>query len=90
MLQISMTGDDWRSDRDVKAQARAEANRKKAALNCAQKLRAASQSLNEYLSACDACHDASGSRGIDDSRAILIGNINEYACYLQSVYDKHN
>jgi len=88
MHQMAMTGADWLSDRDKKAQQRAEAARKKAALEAARKLRAASQALNEYLTACLACNDASRSRGVDDSRTILIGNMNEYACFLQGRFDK--
>ncbi|VVE56723.1 hypothetical protein PAQ31011_05135 [Pandoraea aquatica] len=86
--QLSMTGDDWKSDREVKAQARAEAARKKAAVECARKLEAARDALSAYLLACIDCNDASGSRGADDSRSILMGNMSEYAGYLRSVYDK--
>lgn len=86
--QLSMTGDDWKSDREVKAQARAEAARKKAAVECAKKLEVARDALNAYLLACIDCNDASRSRGADDGRLILMGNISEYACFLRSVYDK--
>lgn len=88
MQQMTMTGDDWLSDRDRKAQAKAEAARKKAALVCEAKLRAASEALNAYLFACNECRDASACRGADDGRLILVRNINEYANYLSSVYDK--
>ncbi|MGR9587062.1 hypothetical protein [Pandoraea sputorum] len=83
-----MTGDDWRSDRDVKAQARAEAARKKAAVECARKLEAARDALNVYLLACTDCNDASRSRGADDGRLILMSNMSEYAGFLRSIYDK--
>ncbi|VVE52618.1 hypothetical protein [Pandoraea terrigena] len=86
--QLAMTGDDWRSDQDVKAQARAEAVRKKAAVECARKLEVARDALNAYLLACIECNDASRSRGADDSRSILMGNMSEYAGFLRSVYDK--
>jgi hypothetical protein len=86
--QMTMSGDDWRSNREVKAQAKAEAARKKAAINCANKLDAASKALSEFLAACNECGDASSGRGLDDGRLILIGNINEYACYLHSVFNK--
>ncbi len=88
MQHTSMTGDDWRSDREVKTQAKAEAARKKAAINCARKLEAASQALNEFLAACNECGDASRGRGLDDGRMILMRNINEYAGYLDSVFNK--
>ena len=83
-----MTGEDWRSDREIKAQAKADAKRRRAGIACAQKLEAASRALSEYLSACNECRDASACRGDDDGRRILIRNINEYAGYLSSVYDK--
>ena len=69
-------------------QAKAEANRKKKALACAKALDAASSSLSAYLIACNECNDASGSRGDDDSRLLLMRNMNEYKGYLTSVYDK--
>lgn len=69
-------------------QAKAEANRKKKALACAKALEAASSSLSAYLIACNECNDASGSRGADDGRLLLMRNINEYKGYLTSVYDK--
>lgn len=52
MLQTTMTGDDWLSDRDRKSQARAEAARRKAAMTCAAKLEAAAQAVSAYLAAC--------------------------------------
>lgn len=88
MQQLTMTGDDWRSNREIKAKEKAEAARKKAAINCARKLEAASHALHEFLMACNECDDASRSRGLDDGRLILMGNITEYACYLNSTYAK--
>lgn len=69
-------------------QAKAEANRKKKALACAKALEAASSSLSAYLIACNECNDASGSRGDDDGRLLLMRNMTEYKGYLTSVYDK--
>ena len=66
---------------------KAEAKRKKAGLACAKNLAAASKSLSEYITACNECDDASRLRGIDDSRMILVGNINEYQRYLTSRYE---
>lgn len=86
--QLAMTGDDWLSDRDKQAQARAESKRKKAAIACARKLEAASEALSDFLHVCLDCHDESRSRGADDGRLILIRNITEYAGYLSSKYDK--
>lgn len=69
-------------------QNKAEANRKKKALACAKALEAASSSLSAFLIACNECNDASGSRGADDGRVLLMRNINEYKAHLASVYDK--
>lgn len=88
MHQMAMTGSDWLSARDLKAQAKAEAARKKAAINCSRKLYAARDALNEFLLACNECGDASKGRGQDDGRVILMSNITEYACYLDGVYNK--
>lgn len=84
-----MAGDVARSHSgSPKAVLKAEAARKKAALVCAAKLAAASEALNAYLRACNECDDESRGRGLDDSRLILMRNINEYSNYLSAVYDK--
>lgn len=67
---------------------KAQGNRKKAALACSKALKEASSRLNDFLLACNACQDASASRGFDDSRHILMRNINEFSGHLESVYDK--
>lgn len=69
-------------------QAKAEANRKKKALACAKALETASSTLSAFLIACNECNDASGSRGDDDGRILLMRNMNEYRGYLTSVFDK--
>ena len=88
MLQTAMTGDDWLSDRDRKSQARAEAARRKAALNCAAKLEAAAESVSAYLAACRECNDGSDDtqRGLADGRHKLIADCMEYSGWLESVY----
>jgi len=88
--QLSMAGDDWTSDRDRKAQARAEAARKKAGQACAKKLEAAADALNAYLSACNECNDVCGNErtSIADGRVRLIADLMEYAGWLEGVYDK--
>lgn len=85
-----MTGDDWKSDRERKSEARAIHARKKAGIACAKKLEAAADALSEYLNACRDCADGSGDeqRGIADGRTILIGNIMEYASWLDGLYNK--
>lgn len=86
--QLAMTGDEWVSERDKKAQKRAEAARKAAALSCAKKLLAASDELSKFLSACRDCMDGSGDelRSISDGRQILMRDITEYAYYLNSKF----
>lgn len=86
--QVSMNGEDWLSDRDRKAQARAEAARKKAALACAKKLQAAADALAEFSMACLDCNDASSPRRADDGRALLAANCREFSAWLDGVYGK--
>lgn len=88
MAQTSLTGDDWLSDRDRKAQARAVAARRKAALACAAKLEAAAEALGAYLAACRECRDNSGDelRGIADGRHLLISDLMEEASWINGVY----
>lgn len=85
--QLSMTGEDWLSDRDRKTQARAEAARRKAALRAAEKLQAAADAVAEFSMACLECNDGSV-RGSDDSRVILSTSMREYAGWLESVFGK--
>lgn len=85
--QLSMTGEDWLSDRDRKTQARAEAARRKAALRAAEKLQAAADAVAEFSMACLECNDGSV-RGADDSRVILSTSMREYAGWLESVFGK--
>lgn len=86
--QISITGDDWLSDRDRRSQAKAEAARKKAALACAKKLDAACDALHELVMACLECNDASTARRSDDGRLLLQQSMREYSGWLESVYGK--
>ena len=90
MEQLNMMGDDWKSDKQRKAELRAEATRKKAGLACAKKLETAAKSLTEYLAACRECADGSGDeqRGIADGRTILMRDITEYATWLDRLYTK--
>lgn len=88
MTQTALTGDDWTSDRDRKAQARAEAARRKAAQACAAKLEAAAEALSAFLAACRDCNDGSddSQRGISDGRHQLIADCMEYSTWLNSVH----
>ena len=84
--QVAMAGDDWTSDHERKLQRRLEAAREKAGQSCAAKLEAAADALNAYLSACNACRDGSGDErtSLADSRTRLIGDLMEYAGFLNS------
>lgn len=86
MTQLTMTGDDWTSDRDRKAQARAEAARRKAALKCAKELFSAVDALHAYSMACIDVGDSSVIRGADDSRVLLARSMREFATWLEQVY----
>lgn len=88
--QLAMIGEDWLSDRDKRTQAKAEARRKKAGLDCAKKLRAAADSLNDYLMACNECRDGSGNEihGAADSRKRLMSDLLEYASYVEFKHDR--
>ena len=90
--QLAMHGYDWLSERDKKAQAKAEATRKKVALSCAKKLEAAADSLNEFLAACRECRDGSGNelQGQSDGRTLLVGNLMEYSGYLEQKYGQRD
>lgn len=89
MNQLSMTGDDWTSDRDRKAKARADANVKKTAIAAAKKLETAADALNEFLSAClDADHP--DTQGAGDGRRTLVSSMMEYSGYLESVYGRRS
>lgn len=83
--QVAITGEDWLSERDKKSQARADAAVKRSGLAAAKKLEAAADAVNEFLHAClDAGH--ADMRGAGDGRRVLIGNIMEYASYLEGKY----
>lgn len=60
--------------------------RDRAGATAARKLFAAVDALSAYLRACNDCQDGSGDEkmGISDGRHILIGNMSEYATWLDS------
>lgn len=69
---------------------KAEALRKKTALESARRLEAACNALRANMRACNECGDASATlerqgKGID-GRTKLVAEMSEYACYLFSVY----
>lgn len=65
---------------------KAQAAKKKAALDLAKKLHAAVTATNRFLQACENAGEPG--RGEDDGRILLIGKMSEYAFYLEAVYDK--
>lgn len=86
MTQLTMTGDDWLSDRDRKAQARAEAARAKAARKAAKALQDAAEAVAEFAMACVECQDASAPRAADDSRYRLQTDMRDYAAWLERAF----
>lgn len=70
----------------MKGTSRAVAKRDKIGLQCAKKLEDAANSLSTYLQVCRECNDGSGDErtSIADGRHILIGNLMEYATFLDS------
>lgn len=71
-------------------QSRRDAVRKAAAIRAAAKLFAAQEAVGAFLRACNACQDGSGDEktGIADGRHRLIGDMAEYATYLEAVFGK--
>ena len=86
MHQLSIAGEDWKSDRVKAAEARAAKKRDATGRACAKALEAASKALGAYLQACRECNDGSGDeeRGLGDSRHRLITDTSEYATFLES------
>lgn len=84
MHQTTMTGDDWTSDRDRKAQARAEAERKKAAKALIAQLEKSVEAMHKFIAACHECGDEKVLYR-DDGRQLLRAQMQEYATYLDEV-----
>ena len=87
--QLTMTGDDWISDRDRTRQKKAIEARRAAGLKAAKALKKAAEALQDYLRACRECQDGSddSKMGAGDGRQVLIGNMTEYMGWL---YWKHD
>ena len=59
---------------------------KKTGLKLAISLEKSCDAMNAYLSA---CRDAGVPfKGADDGRILLMGNMSEFQCYLQSVHER--
>jgi hypothetical protein len=83
--QLAMTGDDWTSDRDKRAQARADAAVRKASVAAAVKMRAAAEALRAQLMASfEAGH--ADKMGEGDGRRRLARDLDELAGWFESVY----
>lgn len=67
---------------------KAQIKRAIAGRKCAAKLEAAVEALNAYMSGCNTVGDASAVRGADDGRLRLVRDMQEYAIWLQALYDK--
>lgn len=66
---------------------RRQAARAKVGLKLAAALAKASTEMNRYLAACRDCEDGSGSKGADDGRLLLLEDMTEFRCWLESVYE---
>lgn len=86
MTQLTMTGEDWLSDRDRKAQAKAEAARARAARKTAKALQDAAEAVSEFKFACLECGDGSATLRADDGRDRLSLQMREYSAWLERVY----
>lgn len=85
--QLSMTGEDWLSERDKKSQARAEAAHRKACLVAAAKLEAAAEAVLAMLTAYLECgHE--DKMGAGDGRRRIVGDMAELASWLRSVHER--
>ena len=87
--QLTMTGEDWISDRDRTRQRKAETARRAAGLKAAKALSKAAEAIQTYLEACRECRDGSDDEkmGAGDGRRILIDNMTEYAGWLNMRYE---
>lgn len=82
--QLSMTGDDWTSDRDKKRQAAANARLKKTSQDAARKMRSAADALRvQYRAYIEAGHPDHTGR---DNRLVQAADLDELASYFESVY----
>lgn len=83
--QISMTGDDWTSEREKKRQQRAATALKKTSLTAARDMRKAAESLRaQYRAYIDAGHP--DLQGRADGRLRQAADLDELAGYFESVY----
>lgn len=82
--QLTMTGDDWLSEREKQRAARNETARANAARALAARLRMAAEAVTSFGEACAACGDEI--ERTDDSRTRLRDDMLEYAYFLGMRY----
>jgi len=83
--QIAMMGDDWLSDRDKKAQARADKALKAATAKAASSMRRAAVDLRaQYRAYVAAGHPEN--RGAGDQRLTLSSDLDELASFFEGFY----
>jgi tRNA U54 and U55 pseudouridine synthase Pus10 len=79
-----MTGPDWTSARERRAQARAQTKRAQAARTFAARMEAALKAAEAYRSACRACGEEVSRT--DDTRNVLVDGLKEYSFFLRRKY----
>lgn len=86
-MQLTMTGDDWLSDRDRKRQAAAERHLVNVSRECAARMRTTAEVLRrQYRAYIDAGNP--DKQGDADGRLRLASDLDELAGFFESVYDK--
>lgn len=90
MMQLTINGDDWISDRERARQKKIIAARQVTGRKAAQALEKAIEAINIHLRACRECQDGSDDRsmGAGDGRNILVGDMGEYMGWLNMRYEK--
>lgn len=84
MTQITMTGDDWLSDRDRARDKAAKARLHKAEQRAAKALHAAAEALDDWMRAyCDVHPDK---MGLADQRRRLSSDCRELATYVDGLH----
>lgn len=82
-MQLTMTGDDWRSDQDRKREKSATARLHKAEQKAAKALHAAADALGEWMLAYIEVHP--DLMGAGDQRRRLATDCRELATYIEGV-----
>ena len=86
MHQTAMTGDDWLSDQQRKAAAKAQQRKRKAGAAAAKKCREAADAIQAFMHACGKANDGSGVKRSDDQRLIFVRDLRDYVAFLEQRY----